>query len=101
MTVSTIAATPLNLFSISYTGAGSPEAGNDSPAWLDNEHVLFSRCDTGACATWVWRQVDLTAGTPSDAAFNGPNNLYDLRKLGSVWFAWRDWARAPRSRPSS
>ena len=90
VTVSTIAATPADLFSISYTGAGSPEAGNDSPAWLDNEHVLFSRCDTGACATWVWRQVDLTAGTPSDAAFNGPNNLYDLRKLGSVWFAWQD-----------
>ena len=90
VTVSTIAATPAHLFSISYTGAGSPEAGNDSPAWLDNDNVLSSRCDTGACATWVWRQVDLTAGTPSDAAFNGPSNLYDLRKLGSVWFAWQD-----------
>ena len=98
VTVSTIPAplaAPVDMFTTSYAGASSPEAANEAPAWFDNDNVAFARCATGACGTWVWRTVDLTAGTPVDAPFNGPNNLYDLRKLGTVWFAWQDSGSGP------
>jgi hypothetical protein len=93
VTVSTIPApldAPATLFTINYMGADAVEAANEAPAWFDNDTVAFARCATGACATWVWRQVDLTADPVADAAFNGPNNLYDLRKLGTLWLAWKD-----------
>lgn len=90
VTISTTEESPTELFAKAYAGADALEAGSDAPAWIDDDHVLFSRCATGECATWVWRSVDLTAAPSVDVGFFGPGDLYDLRKLGTVWFAWKD-----------
>ncbi|MFN8168243.1 MAG: hypothetical protein U0S36_05610 [Candidatus Nanopelagicales bacterium] len=87
--VTTVGASPTTLFTKTYTGAANAEAFDDSPAWLDEDDVAFGQCVDGSCDAWTWRKVDLTVPNGSESAFDGPNGLYDLRKLGSTWYAWK------------
>jgi hypothetical protein len=88
--VTTIGSSPTTLFTKTFTGAGSAEAFYDRPAWLDDDNVVFGQCTDGTCDDWTFRKVDLTVGGGAESAFDGPNGLYDLRKLGSTWYGWKD-----------
>lgn len=88
--VTTVAASPATLFTRTYTGAAAAEAFYDRPAWIDEDNVAFGECTDGGCDSWTWRKADLSAVPATESAFDGPNGLYDLRKLGTTWYGWKD-----------
>lgn len=75
---------------ITFSSVTRAELALDQPLWLDDTSVAYSVCTTGSCAHRNWFRVDASTMTSKPVRLPALYDHYNLRLLGSTYYAWSD-----------